>query len=191
MTEAIYQFLYGGLTMKAVGITIGVALLATHLFALLKKESVQPFLQKFPRNKMAGTILITIVALLCFVLMKQIDMGEFFVFRGKILILIPIAAVLINRFCDEFLSIRALGALMLLLAAPVLFSAFLKPQISRLLLPILAYAWIIAGLFWVGMPYLFRDKINWLISSTGRWKIACFAGIAYGALLLGTAIATY
>ena len=191
MTRAIYDFLYGGLSMKTVGIVLGLVLLATHAFALLRKESVQRFLKDFPRNRKAGIVLLLIDAFLAWVLMREIDMGEFFGLRGFILLLIPVATVLIILYCEEFLAVRALGTLLLLLAAPVLASAFLKPQLTRLLLPILAYAWILLGLFWVGMPYLLRDRIDWLIESAGRWKVACLAGIVYGGLLLGTAIATY
>ena len=39
-------------------------------------------------------------------------------------------------------------------------------------LPVLAYAWIIAGMFFVGMPYLLRDWITWLTQKPSRWKLA-------------------
>ena len=191
MTETIYEFLYGGLTMKTAGIVLGVALIVTHLFALLKAGAVQEFLKKFPRNRMAGIVLMVIAALFAYVLMREIDMGEFYPIRPKLLIAIPIAAVLIIIYVQEFLAVRALGALLLMMAGPVLSAAFLQPQITRLLLPILAYAWIIKGLYWVGMPYLMRNQIAWVSASAGRWKFACIAGIVYGAALLILAIATY
>ena len=123
--------------------------------------------------------------------MSEIDMGEFFAFRTKILLLIPVGTFLVIRFCEEFLAVRAFGASLLLLAAPVLDCAFLQPQMTRLLLPVLAYAWIIKGLFWVGMPYLLRDAIDWVTAKNLRWKACCFSGIAYGAALLIAAVLTY
>jgi hypothetical protein len=50
----------------------------------------------------------------------------------------------------------------------------------------LVYVWIVSGLFCIGMPYLLRDAIGWVVGSQARWKLAAFAGITYGALLLGT-----
>ena len=72
----------------------------------------------------------------------------------------------------EFLAVRALGCLLLLVAGVVLQAAFQQPPVSRLLLPALAYAWIIAGLYFVGMPFLMRDAVNWVTASAIRWKMA-------------------
>jgi len=60
--------------------------------------------------------------------------------------------------------VRALGALLLLVAGPVLTAAFLQPQASRLLLPILAYAWIIVGMYFIGMPFLMRNWTSWIVA---------------------------
>jgi hypothetical protein len=73
----------------------------------------------------------------------------------------------------------------------VLYAAFMQPQTSRLLLPILAYAWIIAGMYFIGMPYLMRDAISWLTAKPGRWNAAVYGGIGYGVLMLATAIVSY
>ena len=91
-------------------------------------------------------------------------------------------------FVREFLAVRALGALMLLVSGPVLTAAFLQPPASRLLIPILAYVWIIAGMFFVGMPFLMRDWVNWITNTMARWKLAVISGIAYGAIMLVVAL---
>ena len=72
----------------------------------------------------------------------------------------------------------------LLAAEPLLESAFLRPELSRLFLVSLVYVWIGFALFWVGMPYTLRDHVGWLMASEKRWRAAAFAGLAYGALLL-------
>jgi hypothetical protein len=80
---------------------------------------------------------------------------------------------------------------MLLVAGPVLTAAFLQPQTSRLLLPILAYVWIIVGMYFIGMPFLMRDGINWLLAKPQRWNLVVYSGIGYGAVLLVTALLFY
>jgi hypothetical protein len=86
-------------------------------------------------------------------------------------------------FIPDFLSVRALGTLALLAAEPLLESAFLREERIRLLLVVLVYAWVIAGMFWVGMPFTLRDQITWVTASETRWRATAFAGLAYGALL--------
>src|SRR5260370_42036867 len=63
----------------------------------------------------------------------------------------------------------------LLAAEPMLSAAFLRPEIARLFVVILAYVWLTLGLFWVGMPYLLRDQITWLTESANRFKAAAMA----------------
>ena len=118
-------------------------------------------------------------------------MGEFSAFRRPLLIAVPIAYVLALRFVDEFLAVRALGILCLLLAEPFLDAAFLRHQSSRLLVTIFAYLLIVVGLFWVMVPYILRDKINWAARSSARWRLLHGAALVYGAVILGFAFTRY
>ncbi len=179
----IYPF-----SLKFVGVVVGVALIAGHLFALLAPDVARPLLSRFPRSRLAGGLLLAISAIWAFWLVQSMDLGEFSPLRGKMLAAIPIGAVLTWMFVDEFLAIRALGILALLLADPLLEAAFLRDEQTRLLLVFLAYAWIFAGLFMVGMPYLFRDIITWLLTRPQRYRAATLAGIAYGAAILLSAV---
>lgn len=76
-----------------------------------------------------------------------------------------------------------------MIAAPLLEAAFLEDPTSRLLIPIFAYALLTKSLFWVGMPYLFRDAVTWVTATNARWKMASFAGLAYGIATLICAFA--
>jgi len=64
-------------------------------------------------------------------------MGEFSGFRRPLLIALPIGYVLVLRFVDEFLAVRALGILCLLAAEPLLGAAFLRYETSRLVVTVL------------------------------------------------------
>jgi hypothetical protein len=74
--------------------------------------------------------------------------------------------------------------ILLLAAEPLLGSAILRNEPTRILLVLLAYGWVIAGLFFVGMPYLMRDAIQFASQSSLRWRLACLGGISYGAALI-------
>lgn len=196
MFQDLYDYLYqqaeqGGIPLKGTGIVLGLLLLALHLVALLKADSTQSFLKQFPRNYKWGVILLTIDFAWSMLIMSYMDMGEFYTLRSKFLLVLPVAFVLVLIFVKEFLAVRALGALMLLVSGPVLCAAFLQPPATRLLVPVLAYAWIIAGMFFVGMPFLMRDWVNWITNTTGRWKMAALGGVAYGALMLVVAVVAW
>ena len=169
----------------------GVLLLAVHLVALLRSEAVQGFLRQFPRSYKWGVILLSIDFIWSMLIISYMDMGEFYNLRSKFLLLLPVAFVLVLIFVKEFLAVRALGALLLLVSGPVLTAAFLQPPASRMLVPILAYAWIIAGMYFVGMPFLMRDWVNWITQTTGRWKLASLGGVVYGAVMLVVAVVAW
>ena len=118
-------------------------------------------------------------------------MGEFSAFRRPLLIALPIGYMLALRFVEEFLAVRALGILCLLAAEPLLDAAFLRYETSRLLLTVLAYLLIIAGLFWVAIPYVLRDQINWSTRSVLRWRFLHAIALIYGGVILSFAFTRY
>lgn len=174
-------------SLQLVGVIVGLALLGSHLYALMQSGTCQKWLKNFPRSRAAGTVLITIAGFWSFVLINTMDLGEFSRLRNVMLVAIVAGAFLAWRYVEEFLAVRALGMLALLAADPLLEAAYLRPEETRLLLVVLAYAWIILGLFWVGMPWVLRDQISWVIGSKERFKAAGIGGVAYGAVVLACA----
>jgi hypothetical protein len=196
MFADLYDYLYhqtpdGGIPLKGTGIAVALALILSHLWALKNTPKTQAFLKAFPRTFQWGVILLTIDMIWSVFALANMDMGEFYDKR-RIFIMITIGGyVAVLVYVKEFLAVRALGALMLLVAGPVLTAAFLQPQMSRLLLPVLAYVWIIVGMYFIGMPFLMRDWVNWLLAKPQRWNLAIGTGIGYGAVLLLAAILFY
>jgi len=77
----------------------------------------------------------------------------------------------------------------LMAASPLLEAAFLKDPPSRLLVPLFAYAMLTASMFWVGMPYLFRNAVTWVTATPQRWTAMALAGLGYGIATLICALA--
>lgn len=177
--------------LKSVGLIVGLALIGAHLFAVLRPADCRRWLKEFPRSRVAGTILIALAAVWSFFLVQSMDLGEFGRLRTVMLVAIVAGAFLAWRYVEEFLAVRALGMLALLAAEPILEATFLRGETSRLLLVVLAYAWILAGLFWVGLPWLLRDQIAWLVSREARYRAAAWGGLVYGILVLGSAAAIW
>jgi len=162
----------------------GLLLLAMGGVALARPEAVKAWLTALPRSKKWGFILLGAATAWAWYLILTIDLGEFSNWRTRLLIIIPIAALLTGRFVDELLTARALGMVALLAAEPLLESAFLRPELSRLFLVILAYVWIVAAMFWIGMPYVLRDQIRWITSFPVRFRGTAVLFALYGLTLL-------
>lgn len=186
--------LYERLPLFGTGIVLGVWLVAVHALMLAKPAPVQGFLKKFPRNHALGQIILA-VGLLWFWLLVAVpgkgllhslamDLGEFNGLKKYLRFVVPLSIVAVGFAVKEFLSVRALGLLGLMAAAPLLDAAFLKDPQSRLLIPTFAFAMVIASLYFVGMPYLFRDAVTWATATPKRWRMLSLAGLGYGIAVL-------
>ena len=122
---------------------------------------------------MAGAALLTVDLVWSFWLLVTMEMGEFASFRRPLLIILPIGFILVLRFVDEFLAVRALGILCLLAAEPLLDAAFLRPETSRLLVTVLAYLMIVAGLV-LGNDALSCCAIKFIGAQGRRTLVAAF-----------------
>jgi hypothetical protein len=178
------------LSLQTAGIIAGAFLILISLPGLIKPD-LATVAQRFPRSYVAGAVLLTICLAWTFWLLATIQMGEFSAFRRPLLIALPIGYLLALRFVDEFLAVRALGILCLLAAEPLLDAAFLRYEASRLLVTVFAYLLITAGLFWVAIPYVLRNQINWSTRSVFRWRFLHAVALIYGCVILTFAFTRY
>src|SRR5438477_8103591 len=179
------------LSLQTGGFIAGIALVLLSLPGFFKPALIQNWLTRFPRSGTAGIVLLSLVLVWSFWLLATMEMGEFSSFRRPLMIVLPIGYVLVLRFVEEFLAVRALGILCLLAAEPLLEAAFFRYETSRLFVTVLAYLLIVAGLFWVTMPYLLRDQINWSAKSNTRWHTIHGIAAAYGLIILACALTQY
>ncbi|HEY2800724.1 MAG TPA: hypothetical protein VGI85_09030 [Chthoniobacterales bacterium] len=180
----IYHF-----SLRAAGLFAGALLVLLSLFAVF--SPARAVLPRFPRSRVAGAALLTVDLVWCFWLLATMEMGEFASFRRPLLIILPIGYFLVLAFVDEFLAVRALGILCLLAAEPLLDAAFLRPEMSRLLVTVLAYLMIVAGLLWVTMPYLLRDQISWSTRTASGWRVVAGVALVYGLAIVTCAAVVY
>jgi hypothetical protein len=178
------------LSLHSAGIIAGAFLVIAALVGLIKPDLAQ-LAKRFPRSRGAAIVLLTICLVWTFWLLATIQMGEFSSFRRPLLIALPIGYVLALLFVDELLSVRALGILCLLVAEPLLDAAFLRYETSRLLVTVFAYLLIIAGLFWVAIPYVLRDQIDWTARSAFRWRCLNAIALIYGCVILSFTFTQY
>jgi hypothetical protein len=189
---------YEHLSLFTTGIILSVWLIGCHALMLARPAMVRDFLKRFPRNQALGQILLGIGLAWFWLLIAPdnmglfsslaMDLGEFNGAKPLLRILVPVSMFLVATSVRDFLAVRALGVVGLMAASPLLESAFLKDPASRLLVPIYAYALLTASMFCVGMPYLFRDALNWASADSKRWTLFSLAGLGYGVATLVCAL---
>lgn len=184
---------YEKIPLNLAGYVLAIALIASHLWMVLKPVEAKEFFKSFPRNIKLGRIFMAvgmfwfwmlIVPEKIFTSPLAMDLQDFNSLKIIMAFVVPLVAYLVITECTEFLAVRGLGLCLLMAAAPLLAAAWQEPHTLKNLIPLYAYAMIIKGLVMVGMPYITRDLISWASASNSRFKIMSLAGLSYGVIVL-------
>ncbi|MSU62188.1 MAG: hypothetical protein EXS31_07310 [Pedosphaera sp.] len=172
--------------MKLSTLTIGLGLVYSlpHIFALLKPAAFTGAAQKFPRCEKTGYVL-TILGTLWFLANVQSEtISDFTSYKNIMLLGFGAVGLLACLFVKDFLAIRGLAIVLLVAAKLILDTARWHESQWRLVLSVLAYGWIIAGIWLTISPWRLRDWLNWVTKSHARLRLFSTVRLAFGLLLL-------
>jgi len=149
------------------------------------------YLKSFPRSRAAGAVLACIALSWATVLLMSMNMGFLERYKSMLLILAPLALVLVVFFVDDLLAPRALGGLLLLVAAPLLDSARWHDSSWRYFAIITAYSMVIKGMILVLNPYLFRKWSSAVIKTDFSSRLWGSIGMAFSITWIVLAFTAY
>lgn len=113
----------------------------------------------------------------------------FFKTPGPVMLAFGVLAALAFIYTPDFLAVRGLCGLMLLVAEPLLHAAYMEyahPQ--RLLMVTAVYTGLGLALYLAAAPYRLRDFLDWLFQRPARARLAGAVLLSYG---LATAAAAF
>ncbi|MDB4354199.1 hypothetical protein N9Z02_02735 [Akkermansiaceae bacterium] len=188
---------YQEISLSSAGIVLGIFLTVLYGLMVWKPEATKEWAVKLPRSHQAGIYTMSI-GMIWFWLLVAPDLRGSFSFLGKLTmdfadfskmkpylqVAVPLACLGMITHVREFLFVRGLGLTLLMAAAPLLYAGDFEEAPLKNLIPLVAYVMIIKGLYFVGMPYLFRDGANWLIANDRRLKLASVSGLMLGLVIL-------
>ena len=178
-------------SLKITAIIIGLLYIAAHLPAAVMPGRLTASLRGMPRNYPLGVVLMLSATLWFVTLTGMMDLGEISNIRMQLMAVWTIAGILVVIFVPGFLTARGLGCLLLLGAAVVIDAAFLATTYWRYVITLMAYFWVIAGMFLVYSPHLLRDAIQYVTGTPKRLQLFAWPGVGFGVLLLVLGIFIY
>lgn len=149
--------------------------------ALLLPGGTGGFLRRFPRNRLLGRILLGAGTAWAAALCATIDLGEYAWLRSGLFLVSLTLGALAVWLLDDFPSVRGLSVLLLLGADVLLDAAFLSDRPGKIALVLLAYLWVVAGILFVSLPHLFRDRVCEPLADPARLRTAAWGALAIGA----------
>lgn len=180
------------LTLPLVTFLAAGMLLLLGVCLLLDRPGWRSALQAFPRSLGAAVVTLGLGAgwfLWKVAHLTPVDFGDY-----KVQLLILFGGVAVGSFfvARDFLAVRGLSILTLLLCNEVLKTAFGHYELpQRLPLVALAYLLICLALWLGASPFRLRDFIAWAFAQGRRARLVGMGLCIYGMILLGTALSYY
>jgi hypothetical protein len=92
---------------------------------------------------------------------------------------------------DDFLAVRGLAFIGLLVARVILDAAFDVGTQWRLVMTVLAYVMIVAAMVFTVSPWRLRDILEYMLANNSRCRVWCGVGIAVGAAFIALGVWAY
>ncbi len=192
---------YQEISLGTAGLVVGIILVVLYGLMFLKADSAQKIARKLPRNADLGTYFMGFGMVWFWLLVAppdkgifssiSMDLGEFNKVKTYLMIGVPLFCIGMIVYVREFLFVRGLGLCLLMAAAPLLYASDFEEAPFQFLMPTFCYIMIIKGLYFVGMPYLFRDGVNWATASDSRWRGLALGGVAIGLVFLALGLTAW
>ena len=182
---------YRDLPLRWVAVAIGVLIAAVWIGGLLAPEKFRRVLLKFPRSEPIGIALITLVAVWCTVIVLRAGDENLLAPKWVAYAIIWVVHVGSIVWKLEYLSVRVLAALLLLVAKVMVDAVFTVDTPTRLIIPTLAYVWIVPAIWWAMSPWKLRNAIEWMTANDVRTKAVSAVHVALAAVLVVFALLFY
>lgn len=180
------------MTRLAITSTIlGAVIIVGRLPGVINPEKFSAEVRKFPRSVWWGRVLMAICALWAGIVMYHAATDDFAWAKPVVVIGVPIIYALVIQYADQFLAIRGVAALLLLIAKVTLNAADVSDSPSRLIVTVLAYLWVCAAVWMASAPHQVRDWINFITKNAARCRAACSLGVIVGAFLVFLGLFVY
>lgn len=167
-------------TLSTLATALGLAFAIPSVYGMIKPAAYAAAARKFPRNTALGFVL-TLVATVWFLYYVSLETVSDFASMKPFLYLL-FAAVGLGTciFVRDFLPVRGLAVLLLLLAKLITDTARMADTEWRLVLVTWAYVWVFAGMWFTISPWRLRDLIDWSTASEQRTRLINGLRTAFG-----------
>jgi len=144
--------------------------------------------QAFPRSRTAAFLLMGTASVWFLYKIMHLGPADFGQYRNLLFLMFLATAVGSFFFVPDFLAVRGLAALTLLVSGVLLDAAYMEAPQTRLFLVSFVYLVIVLALYLGASPYRLRDFFDWLYRKELRPRVAGGTVAVYGSLLIGVAL---
>ena len=174
------------LKLSTLAILLGLGMSVPQIYGLTKPAQFAAAARKFPRSLPMGCILM-LLATAWFVWNVNVEpIADFSVFKPYMICGFIAVGILACIFVQDFLAVRGLAVMMLLLAKLMVDTG--RPHLGEsrfvLVIQIWAYLLVVAGIWFTITPWKLRDVLNWATATEDRIRIGSRIRLAFAVFVM-------
>ena len=163
------------------------------IYALAQPKKFAESARKFPRNLKAGIVLMLLGTAWFAWNVKAEPIADFSAYKPYMLAGFSAIGVLACIFVQDFLAVRGLAVVLLLLGKLMVDTG--RPHLGETefvwVIQVWAYVLIVAGMYFTIAPWRLRDFLNWATASDRRLKFGSVIRLAFATLAVALGLTVF
>jgi hypothetical protein len=172
--------------LSLLAILLGVGVGLPQVYGLVNPAGLAAAARRFPRNLPVGVVLMLLATAWFAWNVNNEPIADFSSFKPYMLGAFIAVGILSCIFVQDFLAVRGLAVLMLLLAKLMVDTG--RPHLDESpwvqVIQVWAYVLVVLGIWFTITPWRLRDLINWATASEGRTRLLSLIRLGFAACIL-------
>src|ERR1051326_840717 len=177
--------------LSTLALLLGLGLGLPQIYGLLKPTKFREAVRKFPRSEPWGYALMLLGTAWFLWNLQQENISDFAAYKKSMLIGFAAVGVATCIYVRDFLAVRGLAIVYLLLAKLMVDTARWEDTEWRLVIVSWAYLLVIAGMWLTVSPWRLRDFLNWGTATEQRVRLGCGVRLMFGLFVVVLALAVF
>lgn len=178
-------------SLSAIAIFLGALCGLPHIYGVINPARFAVLARRFPRFTPLGYVLVLAATGWFLLNLRQESVSDFVSFKPALFGLFALVGIGTCLFVSDFLPVRGLAVLMLLMAKSMVDSARWVETEWRLVITVWAYVWIIAGMWLTISPWRLRDLIDWATANEQRTRLISGVRLGFGVFVIILGLTVY
>jgi hypothetical protein len=172
--------------LSILSILLGLGVSVPQIYGLTKPKQFAAAARKFPRNLPVGIVLMLLATAWFVWNVNEEPIADFSVFKPYMIAAFMAVGVLACIFVQDFLAVRGLAVVALLLAKLMVDTG--RPHLDEsrfvLVIQLWAYLLVVAGVWFTVTPWKLRDILNWATATEDRIRIGSAVRLAFAVFVV-------
>ncbi|MDD5141389.1 MAG: hypothetical protein PHY43_14155 [Verrucomicrobiales bacterium] len=181
------------MTLSLLSILLGAGMSVPQIYALTKPAQFTAAARRLPRNLPVGVALMLLATLWFLWIVNREPIADFSAYKPVMMIAFGAVGLLTCIFVQDFLAVRGLAVVLLLLGKLMVDTG--RPHLGQspfvLLIQVWAYVLIVLGIWFTITPWKLRDLIEFATATENRIRVGSAVRLAFALFIVALGLTVF